>query len=196
MNGMPSIHQSINQSIMSTTTPSSDEHTPFSVAFANNDLDDPVPAMVKKGSKTSRNVAFTAMISFTGFATAALMFRQHFNSSVISNIKNDLILNKVDELGRHSETKCVVATGTFNNANSYKDYPISSTTPFETCYQYGNDDKYCWSNSFFDYCGVTQQCHPVDFSDDDSISRWHTIHWYYVNPHGTCGQPCTEFQQL
>jgi len=112
---------------MSTTTPSSDERTPFSVAFANNGLDDPAPAMVKKGSKTSRNVAVTAMISFTGIATAALMFRQHFNSSAISNIKNDLILNKFDELGRQSEpteTKCVVATGTFNNANSYKDSPF------------------------------------------------------------------------
>jgi len=180
---------------MSTTTPSSDERTPFSVAFANNDLDNPAPAMVKKGSKTSRNVAVTAMISFTGIATAALMFRQHFNSSAISNIKNDLISNKVDELGRYSETNCVVATGTFNSANSHTLRPIQhigQSASFETCYQYGNDDKYCWSNSFYNGgLGYAQQCEPADFSDD----AWHTVHWYYVNPHGTCGEPCTEFQR-
>jgi len=179
---------------MTTTTPSYNERTPFSVAFASNDLD-PAPAMVKKGSKTSRNVTVTAMISFTGIATAALMFCQHYNYSTISMNKNDLILNKV-ESGWNDKTKtnCVVATGTFNNANSYKKKPLLPIGSFETCYQYGNEDKYCWSNSFYDDAGNALQCDPLDFGDDDSFNGWHTVHWYYVNPHGTCGQPCTEFE--
>jgi len=65
--------------------------------------------------------------------------------------------------------------------------------PFQTCYQYAtNDAKYCWTASVYLH-NCNQPCKPVDSSTDGG---WHFVPWYYVNPHQTCGEPCTEFEKL
>ena len=95
-----------------------------------------------------------------------------------------------------NDDSCVPAGGTFSGT--------STTTSdgedghFETCFQYGNVDKYCWTKSWFasDFGGGNWlQCDP-----DPRDGQWNSIDnddMRYVNPPPlspgdpyTCGSPC------
>jgi len=186
----------------------SDERAPFFVTKMApvNDLEDPAPsAMVKNGSNhkspiRAAAVAITTMVGITGITATAFTFRQRrfINSSSISNkIEKDVLLESVDELSSVGNSQCIVATGTFNHKISKKSGDDCSLSwplkPFDTCYQYAkNDAKYCWTTSAYgDGCNMA--CKPVDSSTDGG---WHFVPWYYVNPHQTCGEPCTEFEKV
>ena len=49
---------------------------------------------------------------------------------------------------------CFPASGAFGGVSTTTCLPNSD--PFETCYQYGSYDKYCWTKSFFDTFGFHQ----------------------------------------
>jgi len=186
----------------------SDERVPFFVTKMApvNDLEDPAlpSVMVTNGSNNKSRpsraaaVAITTMLGITGITATAFTFRQRFiNSSSISNkIEKDVLVESVELSVGNSQ--CIVATGTFNHkiSEQYGDYNCQvyeAFEPFDTCYQYAtNDAKYCWTTSvYLDGCNVA--CKPVDSSTDGG---WHFVPWYYVNPHQTCGEPCTEFEKL
>jgi len=184
----------------------SDERAPFFVTKMApvNDLEDPTlpSVMVKNGSNhkspSSRAaaVAITTMLGITGITATAFTFRQHFiNSSSISNKIEKDVLGELVELSV-GNSQCIVATGTFNHKISKQFGNTCGSDrglePFQTCYQYANNDaKYCWTTSVYhDSCN--KACKPVDSSTDGG---WHFVPWYYVNPHQTCGEPCTEFEK-
>ena len=77
-------------------------------------------------------------------------------------------------------TECVPAA---LDATFYDSYPGSSIVPFQSCYQWGNDNLYCWTNShlFTEGRGVGYDpCWPVG-------DGWH----YHPNTHpNSCGKPC------
>jgi len=135
------------------------------------------------------------MLGITGItATAFTICQRRFNSSAISKIEKDLLVESVELSVGNSQ--CIVATGTFNHKLSKEsgDCGIPWYTyinPFQTCYQYANNDaKYCWTTSVYNnHCN--EACKPVD----SSTGGWHFVPWYYVNPHQTCGEPCTELEK-
>jgi len=189
---------------MSTDTVS-DERAPFFVTKMApvNDLEDPAPSVMVKNGSNNRSpsraaaVAITTMLGITGITATAFTFRQHFiNSSSISNKIEKDVLGELVELSV-GNSQCIVATGTFNHKISKESGDRNCNdnwvlNPFQTCYQYANNDaKYCWTTSVYhDSCN--KACKPVDSSTDGG---WHFVPWYYVNPHQTCGEPCTEFEK-
>ena len=65
--------------------------------------------------------------------------------------------------------------------------------PFETCYQWGNEVKYCWTKSYqWTHNGVIfSECAPDG-------SYWKAIDAKYVNPvthPNSCGTPCQDMYQ-
>jgi len=183
-----------------TTPHQSDEHTPFSVAFANNNLDSAPPVMMvkKKGyNKSPSRAAAVAITAILGITTSAFTFRQRYlsnNSALLMD--KDVSVESVDLwVGNY---QCVVATGTFNHKISKQNGDVGycyedpmPLNPFQTCYQYANDAKYCWTTSVYN-CDCNIACVPVD----SKPGGWHFVPWYYVNPHQTCGEPCTEFESV
>jgi len=132
------------------------------------------------------------------FTITAFTFcqRRFINSSSISNkIEKDVLVESV-ELSSLGNSHCIVATGTFNHKISKQSgddlcFGDQTLEPFQTCYQYANNDaKYCWTTSVYNnHCN--EACKPVD----SSTGGWHFVPWYYVNPHQTCGEPCTELEK-
>mmetsp|Transcript_43260 Transcript_43260/g.48715 ORF Transcript_43260/g.48715 Transcript_43260/m.48715 type:complete len:198 (-) Transcript_43260:164-757(-) len=183
------------------TTPhqQSDEHTPFSVAFANNNLDSAPPVMMakKKGyNKSLSRAAAVAITGILGITTSAFTFRQRYLSNSALLMDKDVSVELAESVDLWVDpNQCVVATGTFNHKISKQngalgcyDNPMP-LNPFQTCYQYANDAKYCWTASVYNF-GCNSACVPVD----SKTGGWHFVPWYYVNPHQTCGEPCTEFE--
>jgi len=186
----------------------SDERAPFFVTKMApvNDLEDPAPSVMMKNGSNNKSpstraaaVAITTMLGITGITATAFTFRQRrfINSSSISNkIEKDVLVESV-ELSSLGNSHCIVATGTFNHKISKQSgddlcFGDQTLEPFQTCYQYANNDaKYCWTTSVYHDC-CNQACRPVDSSSDGG---WHFVPWYYVNPHQTCGEPCTELEK-
>ena len=92
------------------------------------------------------------------------------------------------------ETPCLPATdGDFTGISQINGDFIQNLNPFQTCYQYGDEAKYCWSNSYYEESvwiiyGGWFQCVPIPF-DGNSIKSpfngWHAIeqnNMRYVNP--------------
>ena len=75
---------------------------------------------------------------------------------------------------------------------------IGNFDAFQTCYQYGNEKKYCWSNSctainFFQT--LHYQCVPKGRRLMDGAwlaGQWDDIDPKYVVPYKTCGPPCQD----
>mmetsp|Transcript_59514 Transcript_59514/g.66618 ORF Transcript_59514/g.66618 Transcript_59514/m.66618 type:complete len:162 (-) Transcript_59514:75-560(-) len=155
---------------MSTGTPS-DERTPFSVVVPANDLD-PVPLIVKKGSieLSRRTVLLLTGITTTAFIT---LHQRYTSSAATISIEKD------------KSSKCTVATGTYDHTDFSLD-----------CFQWENTNRYCFAQLYDGY----YQCVPVGYTgdddDDNSTTGWHNVMWYYVNPTGTCGDPCTLVRKL
>ena len=101
---------------------------------------------------------------------------------------------------------CLPAGGTFGGvsttpSDSFSDNWFSSgqSTAFETCYQLGSEETYCWSKSYHhDYEN------NLDNENDDfrqcipNGSAWQTVDPKYVNPVTTpysCGTPCQGMYQ-
>ena len=95
--------------------------------------------------------------------------------------------------GQHDgDWPCLPATNTFGGVSgtNYGCTIISNSNPFQTCYQYGDEDKYCWSNSYWSsYNNGWYECQPNGFTgcnDDGSAEAgWHAIkqkNMRYVNP--------------
>ena len=85
---------------------------------------------------------------------------------------------------------CEPATGTFGGVSTTTFF--GEDNPFETCYQYGDDKKYCWSKSTTHSIGVEQwfECKPDPYG-----GKWGSVDPKYVNPvtHPySCGPSCTE----
>jgi len=193
-----------------TTPHQSDEHTPFSVAFANNNLDSAPPVMMvkKKGyNKSPSRAAAVAITAILGITTSAFTFRQRYLSNSALLMDKDVSVELAESVDLWVDpNQCVVATGTFNHkiskqkggAGCNDGLTLFSGTgctdgliPFQTCYQYANDAKYCWTTSV--QIGIYQTaCFPVD----SKPGGWHFVPWEYVNPHLTCGEPCTELESL
>ena len=78
----------------------------------------------------------------------------------------------------------------FSNVCPTRDVIYSTITwtgeedPFQTCYKYGSDEKYCWSNSY-KHDGSFYQCIPNDVD-------WHSID---VGEATLCGSPCQDIHQ-
>ena len=73
--------------------------------------------------------------------------------------------------------------------------------PFETCYQYRNEAKYCWSKSYWsDYMGAFCRCAPIPYNPaGGNRQNWDSVDPKYVNPvttPTTCGEPCTTMKQV
>ena len=73
--------------------------------------------------------------------------------------------------------------------------------PFETCYQYRNEAKYCWSKSYWDdYMGAFCRCAPIPYNPaGGNRQNWDSVDPKYVNPvttPKTCGEPCTTMKQV
>jgi len=89
---------------------------------------------------------------------------------------------------------CFPAGGTFGGVSRIVSWGGVTMTPFETCYQYGSYDKYCWTKSYLDtswFDDTFKQCVP-----DPRGGQWRAIeqkNMKYVNPvtHPySCGEPC------
>ena len=94
------------------------------------------------------------------------------------------------------EGPCLVppADVAFNPNNSH--LSGCRVNPFETCYQYGNRSKFCWSKSYYDAdtTGRFCRCVPLPFyfsRGDGDRDDWHPISPENLRPTNTCGPPCT-----
>ena len=95
-------------------------------------------------------------------------------------------------------TECVPAAldATFGGTSTTT--TIGNFDAFQTCYQYGNEKKYCWSNSctainFFQT--LHYQCVPKGRRLMDGAwlaGQWDDIDPKYVVPYKTCGPPCQD----
>ena len=95
---------------------------------------------------------------------------------------------------------CLPAPDTFSGiSETTRTYAHWSgrTNPFETCYQLGDTDEYCWSHSYYDINYADwYECVPKPMN-----GAWHSIeqeNMRYVNPitHPySCGPPCQEMYQ-
>jgi len=82
---------------------------------------------------------------------------------------------------------------------------VSKTTlfgyddPFQTCYQYGNEKKYCWSYSYSTLGTIfipslSFQCKPKGGKVRGllAMGQWDDSDPKYVVPYKTCGPPCQD----
>ena len=88
-------------------------------------------------------------------------------------------------------TPCFTANGAFGGVSITDLGGVGRNNPFETCYQNGNDAKYCWSQSHVGYMLTHPyvECAPYG-------GEWHSVDPKYVNPvtHPySCGGPCSDF---
>ena len=127
------------------------------------------------------------------------MMLTNSSSNVVTSIESEVVAKNAATL--HENGPCLVppAGTAFNPDNSH--LAGCRVNPFETCYQYRNEAKYCWSKSYYEtqnehyrsFC----QCVPIPFSrynHDD----WHPLEARYVNPvthPNSCGPPCTTMKQ-
>ena len=89
--------------------------------------------------------------------------------------------------------ECLPADGTFIGISSTSF--VGNFSPFETCYQLGDNPTYCWSKSYRCSTGRFYQCIPDGLYADDA---WHSIDAKYVQTPGVdpkikphrCGPPC------
>ena len=85
-----------------------------------------------------------------------------------------------------ADDSCVPAVGTFSGTSTTTS--DGKDNPFETCFQYGNYDKYCWTKSWF--------ASDDDFGHGNWGGQWNSIDnddMRYVNPVTdpySCGSPC------
>ena len=90
---------------------------------------------------------------------------------------------------------CLPATGKFGGVStttppSY--YMNGKTFAFETCYQFGDEPNYCWTDSFDK--GFHYMCVPDGFYSGpwhravDPKKAWHSVDYNKVGP--LCGSPC------
>ena len=98
---------------------------------------------------------------------------------------------------------CLVAGGNFNWNNNDRDG--LSPNPFETCYQWKNEAKYCWSKSHYssddddDSLGRYTLCVPLPFDEPffaGFSDGWHTHSSNNLHPIHYCGPPCTTMKGL
>ena len=85
---------------------------------------------------------------------------------------------------------CLPPTNTFGGVSltNYA-WAFINSNPFQTCYQYGDEDKYCWSNSYWESKLAPKlpgwlECQPKGYTGDDK-EGWHAIkqkNMRYVNP--------------
>ena len=84
-------------------------------------------------------------------------------------------------------TPCLQAGGSFKGVSTTTG--LGKTYAFETCYQNGNEAKYCWSKSHLRTYTIYHECVPLG-------GDWHSVDPKYVNPvtHPySCGEPCSVF---
>ena len=89
---------------------------------------------------------------------------------------------------------CLPATDNFAGLSQTNSF-ITHGGAFQTCYQYGDEDKYCWTNSYSHISPIGglgwYQCVPIGYGDEG----WHAIeqrNMRYVNPPPVCpGCPYT-----
>ena len=96
----------------------------------------------------------------------------------------------------HDCAPCLPATDTFNGISDTTTGGKYQHSPFETCWQRGNDSVYCWTKSYA--CGGWgggidnfNRCVP-------NGSAWNSIAAKYVNPSTipySCGTPCQGMYQ-
>ena len=92
---------------------------------------------------------------------------------------------------------CHPAGGTFNG---YSNIFTSQSDPFETCFQYGDEAKYCWTKSYrciyrkednmLPFLWLKSIYYPCIPNGDDA---WHSIDAKNINPvtdPNSCGMPC------
>ena len=83
-------------------------------------------------------------------------------------------------------TPCLQAGGSFKGVSTTTG--LGKTYAFETCYQNGNEAKYCWSKFHLRTYTIYHECVPLG-------GDWHSVDPKYVNPvtHPySCGAPCTD----
>jgi hypothetical protein len=95
---------------------------------------------------------------------------------------------------------CLPATDTFQGKSLSDGFNGGHREPFETCFQFLSEAKYCWSKSY--YCD--------DHDDDEAFPNiyyqctpegdgWKSIDANYVNPvthPNSCGTPCQDMHQV
>ena len=108
--------------------------------------------------------------------------------------ENDFYPN--DGFCTYKSYPCQPAVGTFNGIS----IDSAKSNPFETCFQFGDEDKYCWTKSYYhlrDYYSDNywDTCVPIG-------KDWHSVgiapHAKSVNPvtqPNLCGDPCQLLDQ-
>ena len=98
---------------------------------------------------------------------------------------------------------CHPAGGTFNG---YSNIFTSQSDPFETCFQYGDEAKYCWTKSY--RCIYRKKDNMLPFPWLESIhypcipngdDAWHSIDTKNINPvtdPNSCWMPCPEVHHV
>ena len=89
-------------------------------------------------------------------------------------------------VGTGEKSNCVSAVGTFGGKSTTTYF--GENTPFKTCYQFGNVESYCWTQSFTDNGYAWFQCGPIG-------SLWNSVDPKFLNPvtHPySCGKPCQD----
>ena len=100
-------------------------------------------------------------------------------------------------VGTHRIAPCLPAGGTFSGKSKNTDDGVDGN--FETCYQLGKYDVYCWSKSFRDdNTGDYWECYPnivPQGPNNPNHDAWYPVDPQYVNPvtHPySCGSPCQD----
>ena len=92
----------------------------------------------------------------------------------------------------YEDSPCIPADGTFSGI-SYTGHTKQSY-PFETCWQLGDEDKYCWTKSWHHPTGLN--IYGKWLSCAPNGDGWNPIDAHYVNPvtypTRSCGPPCQE----
>ena len=92
---------------------------------------------------------------------------------------------------------CLPATDTFSGISVTVTTAYGHRDPFETCYQYGEEAKYCWSKSYY-VGGRFSGWYPCVPNPKYAEQTWELIDPKYVNPvtHPySCGEPCQDMYQ-
>ena len=105
---------------------------------------------------------------------------------------------------KHHSSDCVAASmdATFGGISVTTTLGIGKSDPFKTCYQYGDETKYCWSNSYYSKTITSAGIHTLWFEchPKPKHGQWDSLDPKYVNTPGVdpktnpklCGSPCEE----
>ena len=155
------------------------------------------PSKMTRGHRLSQRIAPVAgMLLVFMMAGGTIWLRSEGGSSSDDSSESLVMWNDgVVMYDNGEDTPCLPATDTFSG-RSGTPFPIH-TEPFQTCYQYGDTDTFCWSHAYYNHLyRMWQECVPLGRVTDPYY--WHALdqaHLIYVTPISdpySCRVPCQE----